>query len=207
MIASQVGKAYSVEPHEERNKVLLEQSHAANVEVSQGSIESLPFPDKRFDAAVASWVLHYTEDLEKAVKGLVRVIDPSAADARIIIILAAPYGDMMWFISEICVPLATDPGARVVDHHGFILSKAAEVLKSEGFGTINLTRTNSFMRFPEKDLEERCAKAAKVLAGIYFVEDPRFEEMQAALVPELKKHFDEKPFEIGDEAVMLVATP
>ena len=43
----------------------------------QGSIESLPFPSKSFDAAVATGVLEYVEDVPRALSEVSRVLRPS----------------------------------------------------------------------------------------------------------------------------------
>ncbi|KAF5015500.1 hypothetical protein F66182_13153, partial [Fusarium sp. NRRL 66182] len=56
-IAKRGGTAYSIEPNAERNS--LQMKHAHNVKVRVGSAENIPFPDGKFDAVVAMWVLHY----------------------------------------------------------------------------------------------------------------------------------------------------
>jgi SAM-dependent methyltransferase len=49
---------------------------AGGVEAILGDVQSLPFPDGSFDAAVAAWMLYHVADLDRAVSELARVLRP-----------------------------------------------------------------------------------------------------------------------------------
>ena len=49
---------------------------AAGVEAMLGDVQTLPFPDGSFDAAVAAWMLYHVADLDRAVSELARVLRP-----------------------------------------------------------------------------------------------------------------------------------
>ncbi|MFE1415247.1 methyltransferase domain-containing protein [Streptomyces sp. NPDC058746] len=48
---------------------------AATVRVLAGRAEEIPLPEAAFDAAVAAWVLHYTDGPDTAVAELARTVD------------------------------------------------------------------------------------------------------------------------------------
>ncbi|KAL5364894.1 hypothetical protein BJX96DRAFT_158180 [Aspergillus floccosus] len=83
-------QAYSIEPNADRNKVQLQQARERGVTVCPGSMENIPFSIGAFDAAVAMWVLHYVDDLDKALPVIARVGDPKRPYARIVIMQGAP---------------------------------------------------------------------------------------------------------------------
>jgi ubiquinone/menaquinone biosynthesis C-methylase UbiE len=51
-------------------------TEAAGVEAMLGDVQSLPFPDGSFDAAVAAWMLYHVADLDRAISELARVLRP-----------------------------------------------------------------------------------------------------------------------------------
>ncbi|KAJ5923617.1 hypothetical protein N7454_008862 [Penicillium verhagenii] len=155
-IAQRGGNAYSIEPNEERNSRQVRD--AQNVEVSVGSAENIPFPDGKFDAVVAMWVMHYVDDLEKSLREMARVADITNPNARLIVVQGAPDNQLVKLLNDVCAPLSAE-NTRV-DHQGYLLHTAAKVFSKHGFGQIETFRVNAFCAFPEEDLEERCQKAA-----------------------------------------------
>ncbi|RDA93443.1 hypothetical protein CP533_2658 [Ophiocordyceps camponoti-saundersi (nom. inval.)] len=207
-IAKRVGKAYAIEPNSDRNDLLLDRGKGSNVHIATGTAEALPYPDKTFDAVVAMWILHYVDDLEKSLSEMTRVVDRAAPEARIVIVQGAPYNEAVNMINTVCGPIvATDPDEPVMDHQGFFLSKACDVFRANGFGNITLEPVNVTCAFPEEELSVRCSRAAEVLAGFWYCSHPKIEDMKKAFISVLERHFKYKPFEIGDQAVMLVARP
>ncbi|KAJ5173696.1 uncharacterized protein N7500_001627 [Penicillium coprophilum] len=202
-IAERGGNAFSVEPNAERNSLQVKNAHG--VEIRAGSAENIPFPDAKFDAVVAMWVLHYVDDLEKSLREMVRVADRSNPNARIIIVQGAPDNQLVNLLNDVCGPLSAE-NTRV-DHQGYLLHVAAKVFAEHGFGKIETSRVNAFCAFPEEDLAERCQKAAEVLAGFWFKEDPNYEQMEKALIPHLELHFRDREHAVGDEVAILVAKP
>ncbi|RDA86587.1 hypothetical protein CP532_5982 [Ophiocordyceps camponoti-leonardi (nom. inval.)] len=207
-IAKRVGKAYAIEPNSDRNNLLVDKGKGSNVQIATGTAEALPYPDKTFDAVIAMWILHYVDDLEKSLSEMTRVVDREAPEARIVIVQGAPYNEVVNLINTVCGPIVgTDPDVPVVDHQGYLLSKACDVFKANGFGNISLEVVNVTCAFPEEELSVRCSRAAEVLANFWHCSHPKIEDMKKAFIPVLERHFKCKPFEIGDQAVMLVARP
>ncbi|PQE18992.1 Methyltransferase type 11 protein [Rutstroemia sp. NJR-2017a WRK4] len=207
-VAKKVGKAYALEPNTGRNDLIVNHRDGANVHVAKGTAEAIPYSDRKFDAVVAMWILHYVDDLEKSLTEMVRVVDPAAPNARIIIVQGAPDNDCINLMNEACGPIAArDTDAPTIDHQGFLLAKACEVFTAHRFGDISLERVNAYCSFPDEDLSIRVSCAASILANLWYRSHPRLEEMKKAFVPVLEKFFADKPFQIGDYGVILVAKP
>ena len=208
-VARRVGTCYAVEPNAARNDVLVENGQTFNVNVLKGTAEHLPLADKTCDAAVAMWILDYVDDLEASLKEMVRVVDPVAPNAQVIVVQGAPDCEAINFISKACTPyLISNPKDKAAEiHHGYFLATAAKIFSANGFGDISLEKVDVSCRFREPGLQSRCQRAAEVLANLYFMEHPRIEAMKESLAKRLEKHFRKKPFEIGDAGVMLVAKP
>lgn len=61
-------------------------------------------------------------------------------------------------------PLSTR--SRIISHAGYLSYKAAEIFYAASFTNIGLQQAPMMLSFPEKDLADRCAKAAHLVAGI-----------------------------------------
>ncbi|PQE15055.1 Methyltransferase type 11 protein [Rutstroemia sp. NJR-2017a BVV2] len=207
-VAKKVGKVYALEPNTGRNDLIVSHGDSANVHVAKGTAEAMPYGDRKFDAVVAMWILHYVDDLEKSLTEMVRVVDPAAPNARIVIVQGAPDNDVINLINETCGPIvARDTDAPTIDHQGFLLAKACDVFTAHGFGDISLERVNAYCNFPEEDIPIRVSCAASILANLWYRSHPRLEEMKKAFIPVLEKFFADKPFQVGDDGVILVAKP
>ncbi|KAF4170029.1 hypothetical protein CNMCM6936_005174 [Aspergillus lentulus] len=201
-VAQRGGKAYSIESNAERNSLQVQKEQ--NVEIRVGSAENIPFPDGNFDAVVAMWVMHYVDDLEASLQEMARVADINNPNARLIVVQGAPDNQVVNLLNDVCVPLSRE---NTRDHQGYLLYTAAKVFSERGFGQIETFRVNAFCAFPEKDMMERCTKAAEVLVGLWFKEDPNYAKMTEALIPHLELHFRDREHAIGNEAVILMARP
>lgn len=168
-------------------------------------MEKLPFSDRTFDAAVAMRVLHYVDDLDKSLEEIARVVDCSRPNARIFIVQGAPDNEIVKLLNDVCAPLSAQN--THIDHQGYLLHKAAKFFERYGFTDIEIFRVDAYCAFPEDDLNVRCQKAAEVLAGLWYRQNPSFEQMKEALLPQLKLHFKDRPHAIGDEVAILVAKP
>ncbi|EGD87819.1 hypothetical protein H112_04289 [Trichophyton rubrum D6] len=209
-IAKQLGKAYAIEPNGDRNEVLTNNSAQSSVKIRQGTAEKLPFEDNKFDAAVALWILHYVDDLEQSLTEMTRVVDATAPNARIVIVQGAPDNEVVNLINKACAPIAQQgmlAEESSIDHQGFLLATAARVFATHGFGNISVARVDAHCNFPEEDLSVRCTKAADVLTDFWYKDHPRNSEMKEAFQPVLKEHFANRPLEVGDQAVILIAKP
>ncbi|EPE26553.1 S-adenosyl-L-methionine-dependent methyltransferase [Glarea lozoyensis ATCC 20868] len=207
-IAQKLGKSYAIEPNPDRMQVIENRNTDLGVQIKQGRAEALPYSDDSFDAVVAMWILHYVSDVEKALEEMVRVANRKAANARIVIVRGAPDNELVNLINNICAPIAAlDAKENYVSHQGFLLTTATRIFSKNGFGDISLERVHAHCNFPETDFTLRCSKAAEILSEFWYRDHPRLEQMRTALLPALEKHFEDSPFKIGDQAVMLVAKP
>ncbi|MEU0845675.1 class I SAM-dependent methyltransferase [Streptomyces sp. NPDC005962] len=200
-IAAQVDQCTTVEPHRERVETL--RTRSATIRALPGHAEALPFPDRSFDAVVATWVLPYVDDVARAVREMIRVCDETDAAARIVLIGGGRDNELVSLLNQVCVPLAGEPH----DHQGFLLATAARVLAEAGFSRLAVWRTEAALRFPESALEERVVAAAGVLVDFWYEGHPRAADMKEALRPALYRHFAQRPHAIGDQGLVLVARP
>jgi len=205
-IASQVGRCTTVEPHGSRVATLNERAddgHTGSIEIIPGQAESLPFPDRAFDAVLAAWVLPYVDDLEGSVREMARVCDVEHPQARVVLLGGAPDNELVRLLNETCVPLADEPH----DHQGFLLATAAEILARHGFRHFSLHRTEAALHFPEIAPRERVRVAATTLVDLWYEDHPRAGDMREAITPALHHHFARRPHAIGDQGVALIARP
>ncbi|KAE8382969.1 putative 2-heptaprenyl-1,4-naphthoquinone methyltransferase [Aspergillus bertholletiae] len=204
-LAARNGKAYSIEPNADRNSIQAMNARNCGVEIAQGSAESIPYPDCHFDAVVAMWVMQYVQDLEKSLHEIVRVTDRSAKNSRIVIVQGAPENEIVELQNTACAPVsASNP---LPNHQGYLLHKAVQVFTECGFDDITFHRVDAYCEFLEEDLAVRCEKAADVVAGLWCLNDERYEDMKQALIPRLRSHFEDRPHAIGDQVAVLVAKP
>jgi SAM-dependent methyltransferase len=204
-LAARTGKAYSIEPNADRNSIQATNARNCGVEIAQGSAESIPYPDSHFDAVVAMWVMQYVEDLEKSLHEIVRVTDRSAKNSRIVIVQGAPENEIVELQNTACAPVsASNP---LPNHQGYLLHKAVQVFTECGFEDITFHRVDAYCEFLEEDVSVRCEKAADVVAGLWCLNDERYEDMKQALIPKLRSHFENRPHAIGDQVAVLVAKP
>ncbi|KAI9926166.1 hypothetical protein ASPWEDRAFT_115782 [Aspergillus wentii DTO 134E9] len=204
-VAARTGKAYSIEPNPDRNSIQATNAENAGIELAQGTAENIPFPDSTFDAVVAMWVLHYVDDLEKSLHEMARVADRSAPNARLVVVQGAPDNEIIHLMNTVCPPISATNGRP--NHQGYLLSTAAEIFTKCGFEDVSVHRVDAFCEFRDEDLEERCDKAAEVVAGLWCLDDAKFDDMKQALVPRLRFHFLDRQYAVGDQAVVLVAKP
>ncbi len=181
------------------------------VTVLPEDVGQLPLPDAAVDAAVAVRVLHGTEDPRAVVAELVRVVDRSHPQARIVLLQGAPDNGLVALWNRVCAPLTGEQP----DHQGFLLAQAAEVLAEHGFDDLAWHRVPVRLLFPEGGPDLRARAAADVLAGLWHTGDPRLDRLPEALLPVLAEHFrtaeesadDTGADSVNDDGVMLVAAP
>lgn len=170
----------------------------------QATPESLPFPDNRFDAVVATWSLQYANDFERSLHEMARVADSSNSHSQIIISQAGPDNKVVNMLNKAAVSLSQNAAP---EHHGYLLQKASQVLGGHGFADISLDRVELQCSFHEQEISERCARAAEVLARFFYADDTDYEKIRQGLIPELELHFLDSPHSIGFSTVVLVARP
>ncbi len=55
---------------------MVELTRQHGVDVQLGDVQQLPFADDEFDCVVANWVLYHVPDLDRALREIVRVLEP-----------------------------------------------------------------------------------------------------------------------------------
>jgi len=199
------------QPGEEKHSLTLADSTKHSKFDGSGYDEeaaAMPFSTKSFDAVVASWTLHLVKDLEHTLHEMARLVDPSAPNARLIIIQGAPYNELIQILNKVA-STAGEP----LDHQGFLFHTATKIFAEHGFSEIRLEPVDyDYVSFPERDLRERSESAAEVLTNMWYQEHPYAETIRRVMVPELERHFESErhlnghPFEIGNQSVVLVTT-
>nr|WP_240351682.1 class I SAM-dependent methyltransferase [Streptomyces olivoreticuli] len=201
-IAARLGSVTTVEPHAAREESMRPLA-AHGVTVLSGRSEQLPLPDAQFDAAVATWVLHYTDDPEASVAEMARTVDRAHPEAKIVLVQGAPDNELIELWNRTCAPLIGEPR----DHQGYLLTLAARVLAEHGFDDISFTRARVDVVFPEEGPENKANAAAEVLADFWNTGHPRLGQLREALLPALREHFAGGTDRFNDDAVMLTARP
>jgi SAM-dependent methyltransferase len=194
-----------VEPNIDRHSLLIERARENGVHISKGTSEHLPFTDGTFDAVVAMWILHYVEDLDRSLTEMARVANPRAPNARIILVQGAPDNEVVNLINKACSSLCD--GNKLPSHQGYLLHRAVKIFSAAGFSDVELHRVKAFCNFPEKAISARCSAAAELLSEFWYEGDANLPAMKKNFIPVLERHFEGRPHEIGDEAVMLIAKP
>ncbi|MFG2981739.1 methyltransferase domain-containing protein [Streptomyces sp. NPDC048258] len=201
-LAGRVGSVTTVEPHAAREESMRPLA-APGVSVLPGCAEQLPVRDAEFDAALATWVLHYTDDPDAAVAEMARTVDRTHPEAQIILVQGAPDNELIGLWNRVCAPL-TGEGP---DHQGYLLTRAARVLAESGFEDIGFTRARVDVVFPEEGAEAKAQAAAAALAAFWNTGHPRLAQLRQALLPALRDHFAGGADRFNDDGVLLTARP
>lgn len=196
-IAERFGSCTVVEPAAENLERL--QASPSNLQIVAGSVDALPFPDRSFDAVLATWVLQYTSSPEQAVAELARVCK-RAPGARVLLIQAAPWNQLVTLYNVCAKGLG-----RKVAHHGFLLARAASVLHGAGFRDISLSVVPVALAFADHTLELKLAAAARLSFDLHFGQMPRPAALQAELGATARAMFEESPQSLNDDGVLLTA--
>ncbi|WP_129311675.1 methyltransferase domain-containing protein [Streptomyces sp. L2] len=201
-ITARLGACTTVEPHLDRERSMRPLTRDG-VTVVPGRAEDLPVPDNAVDAAVATWVLHYTDAPRRAVREMVRVVDTAHPEARIVLVQGAPDNELIDLWNRTCAPL-TGQGR---DHQGYLLTLAARELAAGGFTDISFTRAPVDVVFPENGPEAKAEAAAQALAEFWSTGDPAPARLREALLPLMREHFATGTDRFNDDGVLLVARP
>lgn len=183
-LAARVGAVTVIEPSDEQR------AHAPvldRVTLRAGRAEALPVGDGAFDAAVATWVLQYTDDPWAAVAELARV-----ARTHVAIVQAAPDNELVRAYN-VAAAVAGLPAA----HHGYLLAHAAAMLEARGFAV-------TLARVPVALAIDDAAVVADVLVRLHFAAHPARAAMRAVVEP-LVEAAAARRGALIDDGVLLVA--
>lgn len=187
-LAERVGPVTIVEPSDEQR------AHAPAVPgltLVAGRAEAVPAGDGAADAAVATWVLQYTDDPERAVAELARV-----ARRRVAIVQAAPGNDLVRAYNAAAAVAGLPPA-----HHGFLLGQAAARLEASGFA-VALARVPIAVRKPDE--ADAAARLADVLVRLHFRGHPAEAAMRAAVTAQVAARLAVAGA-LADDGVLLIA--
>ncbi|WP_185899601.1 methyltransferase domain-containing protein, partial [Streptomyces sp. WAC07061] len=195
-IAGRVDSLTTVEPHTRREESLRPLG-SATVRVMAGRAEQLPLPDAGFDAAVAAWVLHYTDDPDAAVAELARTVDRNHPEAKVVVVQGAPDNELVGLWNRTLAPMLDE----APDHQGALLARAARILTERGFEDVSFHRARVDVVFPETGPEAKARAAADVLSRFWNTGHPRLTQLRDALLPALREHFATGTDRFNDDAV------
>jgi SAM-dependent methyltransferase len=173
-----------IEPADEQRAYL-----PAGITARVGRAEALPLADRAHDAAIATWVLQYTDDPARAVDELARV-----ARRRVVIVQAAPGNDLVAIYNREAA-VAELPSA----HHGYLLAEAAERLERAGFAVM-LER----VAIPLPATQNEAAAIADTLARLHFASHPQLADMIAVTTPIIAERLARGA--LSDDGVLLRAS-
>jgi SAM-dependent methyltransferase len=157
----------------------------------EGRAERVPLEDGAVDAAIATWVLQYTDDPVQAVRELARI-----ARTRVVIVQAAPANDLVDVYNE----ESRVAGLGRADH-AWLLARATEILEDAGFAIAERRVVPTPCRAPAGG----AAEMADVLARLHFAGHPRLDKMRAATEPMIAARLVAGGGVLRDDGMMLVA--
>ena len=108
------------------------------VELTEGDAEALPYEAKRFDVVIASDILRYSTNPEKAIKEMYRVLKIGGK----VIICDFCTVNSLRAVKNLFNPLSKDAGLRI-----YAGDKVKELLSEGGFDFVNYTKVagNTFI--------------------------------------------------------------
>ena len=181
----------------------------------------LDYDDGAFDALYTFPMLHHVAHLTKSLGEMIRVVNWTKPNARIVLTQAASNSVVTRLINKHCIPRNT-VSSRQPDHQGFLLQTAMDFFKSKGYGDLKVT-------WVDARLEVDCVvdpddpddpwmlhwRASEMISSIYHQSDPNREEMMASLranvAMEMRQDgtcaIGEYCYWISDDTVALVVRP
>jgi|GEM_PF-3592104 len=182
-IAARVGPVTIVEPSAAQRAQL-----PPGLTAIAGRAEAVPLPDGAAAAAVATWVLQYTDDPARAIGELARI-----ARERVVIVQAAPGNHLVEVYNR-----EAEIAGRPPSHHGWLLTLAADLLERHGFA-IELVPVPTAVRFPD----EGVTGLAEIMSRLHFAGHPERAAMCTATAPLLTARAVAGT--VRDDGVMLIA--
>lgn len=153
----------------------------------EGRIEALPLEDRSHDAALATWVLQYTEDPWQAVRELARV-----ARRRVVIVQGAPSNELIDIYNLEAGVIGEPPG-----HHGFLLAGAAEILDKLGYSI-------ELVHVPIACTPRDARSLAEIFARMHWWRHDKLSEIIEITTPAIETLLCARGF-VSDDAVVLTA--
>ena len=144
---------------------MVELAQRRGVDARVGDVQELDFPDARFDAVVAAWMLYHVPDLDRALGECARVLRPGGA--FVAVTNAATDFAALWSL------VGRDPSARLLT---FRSENGKEALRRH-FGRVERHDLESDVTFP--DAEAIRSYVGSSIAGQQYVDN----------VPELDEPF------------------
>ncbi|PKX89279.1 uncharacterized protein P174DRAFT_470423 [Aspergillus novofumigatus IBT 16806] len=178
-------------------------TRSKTVETLATPFSNLPYPDAQFDAVIAATILDYVDDLRGFLLEVVRVVDKSSSNPRVILIQAAPYNEVQKLMNTVCTPLSgTKPGPA---HQGLLLHSAMKILADIGFGRTSLHPLSTSYSFDENSSSGRSNELAEMLCNVWFPGEEKHEQMKQQLISPIENLLLDHPGFLQNELVILEA--
>lgn len=161
---------------------------------------SLPYPDGQFDAVIATTILDSVDDIRGFLLEVVRVIDKSSSNARVILIQGAPYNEIQKLMNTMCTPLREKNAGPA--HQGLLLRSAMKILAEIGFGRTSLHSLSSSYSFDEDSSSDRSNELAEMLRDVWF---PGKEKHEQQLISAIENLLRDHPGFVQNELVIMEA--
>ncbi|RHZ66731.1 uncharacterized protein CDV56_106315 [Aspergillus thermomutatus] len=188
-------------------KDFLGQESARNklVETLPSALINLLYPDARFEAVIATLILDYIDDLRGFLLEVVRVVNKSSSNARVILIQGAPYNEVHKLMNTMCTPLSGKNAGPA--HQGLLLHSASKILAEMGFGRTSLHPLSTSYSFNEDSSSDRSNKLAEMFQNVWFTGEEKYEQMKQQLVFPIENLLHDHPGFIQNDLVIMEAVP
>ena len=144
---------------------------------------------------------------------MVRVIDRSASNAKLVVEQGAPGNEVVRLLNQCCVPLSTTT-SRQPDHQGYLLHTAMQVFKETGLVDMEVKQRHEKLTYSKATgLDEACKEEAERIVMKWYGEDAARGKVKEHLVVELRKTLarqmenKELNFKVDCSSVVVTATP
>ncbi|EAW16829.1 uncharacterized protein NFIA_001780 [Aspergillus fischeri NRRL 181] len=174
-----------------------------SVETLATLFNNLPYADAQFDCVVATMILDYIDDLRGFLLEVVRVVDKSSSNARVILIQGAPYNEVQRLVNTVCTPLSGKNMGPA--HQGMLLYSAMKILADIGFGRTSFHPLSTSYSFDENSPSDRSNELAEMLCDVWFPGEEKHEQMKQQLISPIENLLRDHPGFLQNELVILEA--
>ncbi|KAH2111369.1 hypothetical protein KXW75_006782 [Aspergillus fumigatus] len=183
----------------------LDKTSTANksVETLAPLCNNLPYADAQFDCVIAALVLDSVDDLRGVLLEVVRVVDKSSSNARVILVQGAPYNEVQKLVNAVCTPLSSKSIGPA--HQGLLLHSAMKILTDIGFGMTSLHPLSTSYSFDDKSSSDRSNDLAEMLGNVWFPGEEKLAQMKQQLISPIENLLHDHPGFLQNELVILEA--
>ncbi len=167
-------------------------SHTPNIDVTEGTVESIPFDDDAFDVILCHQAFQYFEDLPQAFREMYRVLRPGGTMAGGV--WSGPQDQHLGLLESSFREYLGDEFAPIHAWSFGGLERLKKLAEGAGFKIERLAMETQPMRF--RSVEEMVfvhlaggmrVENGEVLMGLFDLEEPSYEPKVEAMVADLEK--------------------